>query len=239
MSSGLVRITLREVEQRCVATLGASGLFEASVSATARRIVAAERDRCQSHGLFRLPGFCNALRSGKACGTSVPEVVDAAAGVVRVEARGGLSPLALEVGIPAVAAKARSQGVAALCVKDAFHFSALWHEVEALADGGLVGLAFLNTKGFVAPHGAASTGAVFGTNPMAFAAPRPGGAPPLLWDQASAAMARGEISLKLQAGEPLPPGVAVDVDGAPTTDPKRARVARRPRSLPFPRGARP
>lgn len=64
--------------------------------------------------------------------------------------------------------------------------SALWHEVEALAEQGLVGLAVLNSKSFVVHHGATSgteDDMVYGTNPMAFAFPRPDGLPPLLWDQ--------------------------------------------------------
>jgi LDH2 family malate/lactate/ureidoglycolate dehydrogenase len=64
--------------------------------------------------------------------------------------------------------------------------SALWHEVEALAEQGLVGIAVLNSKSFVVHHGAKSgteDDMVYGTNPMAFAFPRPDGLPPLLWDQ--------------------------------------------------------
>lgn len=64
--------------------------------------------------------------------------------------------------------------------------SALWHEVEALAEKGLVGLAVLNSKSFVVHHGATrgtEDAMVYGTNPMAFAFPRPDGLPPLLWDQ--------------------------------------------------------
>ena len=54
---------------------------------------------------------------------------------------------------------------------------------------------------------------------QAFGFPRPGGQLPLVWDQASAAMARGEIQLHLRDGnKPLPPGTAISADGQPTTD---------------------
>ena len=62
---------------------------------------------------------------------------------------------------------------------------------------------------------------VFGTNPMAFGYPR-NCAHPLVWDQASSSMARGEISLHLRHGRTLPPGAAVGPDGRPTTDPAEA-----------------
>jgi delta1-piperideine-2-carboxylate reductase len=40
--------------------------------------------------------------------------------------------------------------------------------------------------------------------------------------QASSAMARGEISMHLQAGAALPPGCAIDINGKPTVDPSTA-----------------
>jgi len=58
--------------------------------------------------------------------------------------------------------------------------------VEALAEQGLVGIAVLNSKSFVVHHGASKgtdDAMVYGTNPMAFAFPRPDGLPPLVWDQ--------------------------------------------------------
>lgn len=103
-----------------------------------------------------------------------------------------------------------------MSIVDVFHYSALWPEVEALAAEGLVGLAFLNSKSFVAPHGGSRK--IYGTNPMAFGFPRRG-RPPVVWDQASAMMARGEISLHEQQGEQLPDGCGVGPDGLPSNDP--------------------
>jgi len=72
----------------------------------------------------------------------LPELLpqDATA-IVRVDAKGGFANAALELGIPALAERARSSGIAALVVNDAVHFSALWAEVEALTQEGLAGMA--------------------------------------------------------------------------------------------------
>jgi LDH2 family malate/lactate/ureidoglycolate dehydrogenase len=100
-------------------------------------------------------------------------------------------------------------------------FSQLWWEVEEIAAQGLVALCFVNTAAFVA-HAPGGARPVYGTNPLAFGCPRGGGRAPLVFDQASAAMARGEIQLCLRDGKALPAGVAIDLSGAPTTDPQRA-----------------
>lgn len=81
-------------------------------------------------------------------------------------------------------------------------------------------MAFLSSKSFVAHAGGSEL--TYGTNPMAFGFPRKDGVPPLIWDQASAFMARGDISLHERDGLELPVGAAVGPDGKPTTDPKAA-----------------
>jgi delta1-piperideine-2-carboxylate reductase len=68
----------------------------------------------------------------------------------------------------------------------------------------------------VAPAG--GTKPFFGTNPMAFGFPRDG-QPPLVFDMASAAMARGDVMIHARDGKPVPEGAGIDEHGNPTTDP--------------------
>nr|WP_242696596.1 Ldh family oxidoreductase [Bordetella bronchiseptica] len=60
---------------------------------------------------------------------------------------------------------------------------------------------------------------VYGTNPLAFAAPRKGHSP-LVFDLATSAVAFGEIRLAAQHGESLPQGYGLDAQGQPTTSPE-------------------
>eukprot|EP00041_Stephanoeca_diplocostata_P007632 m.110073 g.110073 ORF g.110073 m.110073 type:complete len:125 (-) comp16969_c0_seq6:1183-1557(-) len=93
---------------------------------------------------------------------------------------------------------------------------AMWYLAEDLAVRGLVSIVCCNSPAYLGMHGGHKR--VFGTNPMAFGWPRPL-SPPLVWDQASSAMARGEIELKRQAGAEVPPGTGIGPDGNPTVDP--------------------
>jgi LDH2 family malate/lactate/ureidoglycolate dehydrogenase len=213
------RLTLDEVHALTTAVLLENGVSPAQTRAVADTVTAAERDDCKSHGLFRVPGYVAGVRSGKVVRDAVPQVHDVAPGVARVDARRGFAPLALEVGAGALAEKARAQGVALLAVTDCYHFAALWPEVERLASEGLVAFAFTQAMAYVAPAGGVRP--LYGTNPMAFGWPRVG-APPVVFDQASSASARGEIQIHLRDGKPLPEGWAIDAEGRPTTDPAAA-----------------
>ena len=214
-----VTLTLDEVRDLATRTLMALGASQDNADAVADVITAAERDACKSHGLFRLPGYGIALRNGRINGKSVPEVTELAPSVIQVDAKGGFAPLALKVGRAPLAEKARSQGIAAMPLVNSYHFAALWYEVEALAEQGLVAFAFVNSRSYVAPAG--GTEPLFGTNPMAFGWPRKG-RPPLVFDQASSASARGEIMIHKRDGKPIPQGWAIDREGRPTTDPAAA-----------------
>ena len=129
--------------------------------------------------------------------------------VIVVEGDRGLAPLAIELGRPPLIEAARENGMAALAIRRTHHYAALWPETQGLAEAGLVGMAFVNSPPYMAPAGGKRP--FFGTNPMSFAWPRPGrdgntgGA--MVWDQASAAMARGEIMIAGRDGHALPPGV--------------------------------
>jgi len=217
--SEMITLSLAETHELATRCLRNSGASDEQARAVADTVTDAERDDCKSHGLFRIPGFCASLKSGKVTGDAVPVVHDLAPAVVKVDAQNGFAPLALEVGAQPLADKARSQGIAALAVTDSYHFSALWPEVERLTDMGLVAFAFVSAKSFVAPAGGIEP--LYGTNPMAFGWPREN-APGVIFDQAASASARGEIQLHERDGKLIPDGWAIDADGKPTNDPTAA-----------------
>jgi delta1-piperideine-2-carboxylate reductase len=213
-------ISPSDLHRRVEAIFLWAGLHPVQAAAVTRTIVAGERDGCTSHGLHRIGGTLRTVKAGKVERTAVPVLVEQSiASVVRVDARGGFANPALELGLPALIDRARTHGMAALVVNDAAHFSALWPEVETLADAGLASLAMCPSYSVVAPAG--GNAPLFGTNPIAFGWPRPG-RDPFVFDMATSVAARGEIELHRRAGTPLPDGWAVDADGQPTTDPAAA-----------------
>ncbi len=182
----------------------------------AENMAGAERDGAHSHGIFRIRGNLGSLDSGWVDGRAVPVLEDVAPGMLRADGRNGFSLPVIEMAREPLMAKARANGIALLAVRKAHHFSAVWPDVEPFAREGFIALAMINSMASVVPHGGHRK--VYGTNPFGFAAPR-AGADPLVFDQASSAMANGDVQIARREGRQLPPGTGVDRDGHPTTDP--------------------
>lgn len=213
-----ISLTINEIHDLAKQCLLNNGCNEENAEAAARTISSAERDGAESHGLFRLPGYIVSLRSGKVNGHAKPKVEQLTPAAIRLDGDNGFAPLAIEVGTPLLAEAANALGIAVLTIRNSFHFAALWPEVEALAERGLVGLACTVHTPMVAPFGAKK--AFFSTNPIAFAYPRPG-QNPYVFDMATAAKARGDIGVAARDGHELPLGIGLDSEGNPTTDAKK------------------
>ena len=138
-----VSLTLNEILDLAKKTLLANGCDDETASILAELIMKAERDGSLSHGLFRLPAYVSGLKSGKINGKGKPEVKKISPSVIKVLGNNCLAPVVLNKGIPELIKAAKENGVAVLAINNSHHMAAMWPETEAIAESGLVGLAFL------------------------------------------------------------------------------------------------
>ncbi|NBK41945.1 Ldh family oxidoreductase [Pseudomonas soli] len=213
----VVRVPFSELQALLQAIFARHGCSAAVAAVLADNCASAQRDGAHSHGVFRIPGYVSTLASGWVDGRAEPQVTDLAPAYVQVDAKGGFAQPALAAARALLVAKARTAGIAVLAIHNSHHFAALWPDVEPFADEGLVALSVVNSMTCVVPHGARKP--LFGTNPIAFAAPC-AGHDPIVFDMATSAMAHGDVQIAARAGEQLPSGMGVDAAGQPTTDPK-------------------
>ena len=211
-----ISLTLDEIRALAHEAMTKNGCDEVNAAALADIVMRAERDGSHSHGLFRIPGYVKALRSGKVDGKARPTVTRKTPAVIQCEGHGCFAPLAQATALPVLAEAAAEIGVAALSLTGIHHFAALWPETEYLADRGLVGIACTAYMPMVAPVG--TTEKLFGTNPISFAWPRPGKTP-VCYDMATASMAMGDLQIAARDGREVPLGTGLDADGELTTDP--------------------
>ena len=193
-----------------------NGCDDRNSAAVATTVASAEWTGSRSHGLFRVPGYIKSLRSRKVDGHASPEVTHPTPAIVSVDANNGFAPLALEEGVEALTKVVSSTGVAALMVRNSYHFAALWHETFSLASRGYAALAVVCSTPLVAPFG--SKKAFFGTNPISFAFPRKV-EQPLVFDMATSTMAHGDVQIAAREGRQIPSDVGLSPSGSSTTDP--------------------
>ena len=213
------QLSLAQLHQLAVKALQLHNTSEPNANMVASALVAAEADGLGGHGLSRLPSYCAQSASGKVDGHAVPVATLVSDAAIRIDAQHGFAFRALALAVEELCKLAPKKGIAVAAVTDSHHCGAAGYHVEALARKGLVGLMFANTPRAIAPWGG-DTG-VFGTNPIAFAAPRKD-KDPLVIDLSLSKVARGKIMVAKQNKESIPKGWALDSFGQPTTDPEAA-----------------
>ena len=223
-----ISLSLDEIYKLANKTLLANGCDEENANILSDTIMRAERDGSLSHGLFRLPAYVVGLKSKKIDGKARPEVKKISPSVIKILGNHALAPMVLKVGIPELVKAAKETGVAILAITNSHHMAAMWPETEAIAEEGLVAFACTSYKPMVAPAGAKK--ALFGTNPISFAWPRPGKTP-VVYDMATASMAMGEVQVAAREGHKVPIGTGLNKDGKETTDPNE--IAKGGVILPF------
>lgn len=212
-------LSLDQAHQLVVKALIRHNTSDANAHLVADALVAAEADGLGGHGLSRLPSYCAQSASGKVNGHGVPVVSHVAKAAIRVDAQYGFAFPALSMAVEELSQLVEETGIGAAAITHSHHCGAAGFHVEALARKGLIGLLFANTPKAIAPWGGQK--GVFGTNPIAFAAPRKNRAP-LVIDLSLSKVARGKIMVAQQNNEPIPEGWALDASGQPTTDPDSA-----------------
>ena len=210
-----MRLTLPDLRARVQAALTSAGASPGMAANAARALVLAEAQGLGSHGLSRVAQYATHLRNGRVDGSAVARVVRRKGGAIVVDADEGLAFPACELAVGAAIAAARDHGVAFAGVVRSHHAGVLVDHLRPAAAAGMVGLGFANSP--AAMPAAGGRHAIFGTNPVAAIFPRRG-ADALMVDLSLSEVARGKVAQAAKAGQPIPPGWAVDAQGRPTTD---------------------
>ncbi|MEM9707952.1 MAG: Ldh family oxidoreductase [Pseudomonadota bacterium] len=213
------RLQLAEAEGLVADVLKAQGVSDENARSVARALVAAEADGQRGHGFSRVAAYAAQAASGKVYGQAAPVAKLAGEALIRIDARHGFAFPAIDLAIEELASRIRVTGIAAAAISRSHHCGQLGAHVERLAELGLVALMVANTPKAMAPWGGSR--ALFGTNPIAFAAPRENAAP-LVIDLSLSKIARGKVMAAAKRGEQIDEGWALDYDGNPTTDPAAA-----------------
>ncbi|UXR69705.1 ureidoglycolate dehydrogenase [Staphylococcus sp. IVB6246] len=216
MAEELVYVERDELRQLFLTQLVNSGLPEQFAEKTADLMIFADERGIHSHGSVRAEYYSDRI---KAHGYNLDpklkfEQTGPCSGIYHGDNAVGhyVAYKAMEEAIE----MAKHNGVAVVGVKEMGHSGAIGYFVEQAAKEDMVALTVCQSDPMVVPFG--GTKPYFGTNPIAFGAPRKNGTP-LIFDMATTVQAWGKILDARSKGKEIPETWAVDDQDEPTTNP--------------------
>lgn len=219
MSDAAARVSADRLANFLARLYAAAGLSDADARACASQTVDAELRGVTSHGCVRVAVFVERLARGTVNpAPRVTTLVDLPAWTL-LDGDRGMSAVGGGRAMEAAIAKAATQGIGAAAVRRVSHTGHVgWFASMALSRG-MIGIVASSAAANLAPWGGADR--LVGNNPIAFAIPRADD-DPVVFDMATSTVARGYVLLAAKTGAPIPEGWALDADGRPTTDARRA-----------------
>ena len=204
----------------------ASRIFEAAGSAPeevriiADHLIEANLRGHDSHGVGLIPNYLSHLAGGTVFANRRGRVVSENGSLIVYDGERAWGQIAAREAVMIGIAKARETGVAVVALRNPHHIGRVGTYGEICAEAGLVSFHFVNVtdaRPAVAPW--RGTDARFSTNPVCIAIPGPEPARPIILDMATSVIAMGKVRVARNKGEQLKPGILLDGEGRPTTDP--------------------
>ncbi|MCX5494048.1 Ldh family oxidoreductase [Kaistia dalseonensis] len=214
-----VRVPARDLSPFVIDIFKAAGADQPSAEAVAAAVVDASARAFDTHGVRLVPFYMRGLEGGRINSAPHLDITRKAPAVAHVDADDGFGHLASYRAIEEGCAIAAETGVAVVTVGRSSHHGATGCYTRTAATKGFAAIGMTHADSAVIPFG--GTKAFFGTNPLSFAIPV-AGEDPILLDMATSAIPFNRVQLRQATGTPLPEEVAIDKNGAFTTDPNAA-----------------
>lgn len=205
-----MQISIEQLKQTTLRALAAQG-YDAEESATILEVLMYAQLRGNNQGVVKLIGAGMPKSPNAGAITVIHETKLSA----RLDGAQNHAMIVLDQAVEMAIEKASAHDIGIVGTRNTnTSTGAIGYYAGRIAKAGYIGFVFSGSNLYVAMHG--SYEPLFGTNPLAIGIPSAG--KPIVFDMATSAIARFGIIEAKTAGRPIPPGVAVDADGNPTTD---------------------
>lgn len=210
----------RELFDMASAIFEAGGLRKEDAETVARDLVAADLRGLASHGVSRIPMYLERLRRGLVNPKPYIKCTQTAPAALLIDGDNGMGFLVSHRAVKEGTALAARTGIAVVGARRSTHFGMSASYVRQAVAGGYVCMVFTNSSPALAPFGART--AFLGAAPLAAGIPGGKNSPDYILDMAMTIIARGKIRVAATNNDPIPLGLALDSEGRPTTDAKKA-----------------
>ena len=185
----------------------------------AEALINAELVGSSGHGVARLKMYCDRIKKKLINPKPTIKIKKISGSIFHINADNSIGFVAADKAINLAIKTAKKTGFGFIGIKNSGHYGLSSYYAERAAKKNLISLCFTNAPPAIAPFGAKK--ALFGTNPICFGAPTSSKVP-FIFDSSVSIINRGKIRLAAKIGKKIPPGTALDENGNPTTDPKKA-----------------
>ncbi|MBI4125622.1 MAG: Ldh family oxidoreductase [Deltaproteobacteria bacterium] len=195
----------------------AAGAPPKAAQRVSESLVGANLAGIDSHGVVRVAQYVGFIQKGELDPKAGPTVVVDHPSLAMVDGHHGFGQVIAVYGIEIAMEKARSTGIGVVGLRRTHHIGRVGEYVLKAAEAKMVGVGFCNgCTPNVAPFGAIQR--VFGTNPIACAAPSRDGNP-ILIDLATSLATEGKVRVARNTGQRLEKETAINRRGEETTSP--------------------
>lgn len=216
---GYVRVEYAALKDWCQTVFERLRLPATDAAISADVLLAADLRGIPSHGIARLRRYVNGLQSGIVAPNAPVEVVMDTPSSLVLDAQGAMGAPVSVRAMESLIAKASGNGSAVAaafgCVRNSTHFGIAGYYAMLAMQHDMIGIAMTNTAALGVPT--FGRRAMFGTNPIAFAAPADQEQGFVL-DMATTVVTRGKVEVYERLGKELPAGWAVDKTGQSARD---------------------
>lgn len=218
MPPDFIVIPHRQLAQFGCAVLEAATVPHATAALVAESLVAANLRGVDSHGVQLLLWYTEQIRSGNIHVHNAGHVASVNGACMVYDAEDAIGQLTSDICCDHAIRLAGAAGLGMVVARNATHFGACAWWAQKISAAGLIGVVMCNSTPLVAPWQGRDK--MLGTNPICMAAPGPR---TFLLDMATTTVALNRIHKALLSGDAtIPDGWAMDADGQPTNDPRRA-----------------
>lgn len=211
-----MRFVRRELERFCARVFEANGLRADQALDSAKVLVSADARNIPSHGVGRLRRYVIGLNEGMMIPDAQPEVLRETPVSLVLDAKGGMGAPVSLYAMRSVLEKAQVSGMAMGAVRNSNHFGIAAYYAMMALEKDMIGMAMTNTAALGVPTFGRQV--MFGTNPMAFAAPADEEKGFVL-DMSTTVVTRGKLEVYAREAKELPSGWAVDKRGLTGREP--------------------
>ena len=216
-----MKLTFDQERKLCHALLTAQGMNETDAAILSESVAHSDFTGIYSHGLSRFSNYLKRFANGAMKVNAELKKTSDTGSTAAFDCGNGCGVIMMSHVYEQMAPRAKEHGIVIATGRKASNIGCGSFFADRAAKDGLIAMFCCNTVRCVAPFGGADS--LLGTNPIVVAAPA-GEELPLILDISTTVTAMGKIQAAAREGKSIPAGWALDENGAPTTDARKAKT---------------